>query len=283
MGFVVLVALPVLSFATVLLEQGGEAPDGVQVTPEGVMDHIHGMGKNPADGTTYVATHAGLFRVGEDGPELVADRSQDLMGFTVTGPDTFLASGHPDMTDDSQPVHLGLIRSTDAGDTWQDMSLSGEADLHALDTGPAGIVAFDGLSARLMSSADGLQWRELDEGAVVDVAAPPRPTQPIMVTTPDGVLVTYDRQGQRPNVLRDAPIAHFVDWPRSNLLVAAEADGQLYSSSDAGRSWEPVGTPLGEVQAIEISEEAWLVARGRRVLRSTDEGRTWKQYVEFGS
>ena len=51
--------------------------------------HVHGLGVNPADGALFVATHTGLFRAprGELRATRVADRYQDTMGFTVTGPD----------------------------------------------------------------------------------------------------------------------------------------------------------------------------------------------------
>jgi hypothetical protein len=62
----------------------------------------------------------------------VADRFQDTMGFTVTGPDRFLGSGHPDGREGLSPF-LGLIRSTDAGRTRQPVSLLGERDFHVLE------------------------------------------------------------------------------------------------------------------------------------------------------
>lgn len=77
----------------------------------------------PADGALYAATHTGLFRLDGDGNvERIADRYQDTMGFTVAGPDEFLASGHPDLRDkelqvEGKPPLLGLIESPDAGRT----------------------------------------------------------------------------------------------------------------------------------------------------------------------
>ncbi len=96
--------------------------------------HVHGLGVDPADGALYAATHFGLFRLPEQGqPTRVAGRMQDTMGFTVVGPSTFLGSGHPDSQKDPHlPPRLGLIRSTDAAETWQTVSLTGEVDFHAL-------------------------------------------------------------------------------------------------------------------------------------------------------
>jgi hypothetical protein len=55
--------------------------------------HVHGLGVNPADDLLYVATHFGLWRVDDDGAERVGNHYLDLMGFTVVGPDHFVASG----------------------------------------------------------------------------------------------------------------------------------------------------------------------------------------------
>jgi hypothetical protein len=62
----------------------------------------------------------------------VADRYQDTMRFTVAGPDRFLGSGHPDFQKDPDlPPLLGLIKSEDAGQTWEPVSMLGEADFHS--------------------------------------------------------------------------------------------------------------------------------------------------------
>ena len=105
--------------------------------------HIHGLGINPADGSLFVATHTGLFRVpdGEEKPRRVAGRFQDTMGFTVIGPNDFLGSGHPDGRE-KLPPFLGLIRSTDAGKRWRPISLLGKRDFHVLEAAGARIYGF---------------------------------------------------------------------------------------------------------------------------------------------
>ena len=121
------VALAALAIVASLAGCGGA--DGDDDGPTGEADvpvadpgpvHVHGLGVNPADGALFIATHTGLFRAepGERRAVRVGDRFQDTMGFTVTGPDRFLGSGHPDGREDLPPF-LGLIRSTDAGRTWQ--------------------------------------------------------------------------------------------------------------------------------------------------------------------
>jgi hypothetical protein len=114
--------------------ESDEASDRRAVIEDPGPVHVHGLGVNPADGALFVATHTGLFRAGpgERRARRVAGRYQDTMGFTVTGPDRFLGSGHPDGREDLPPF-LGLIRSTDAGRTWEPVSLLGERDFHVLE------------------------------------------------------------------------------------------------------------------------------------------------------
>jgi hypothetical protein len=75
------------------------------------------------------------------------------MAFTIAGPDTFPASGHPDLREDLPP-HPGLIESTDAAETWKPLSLQGEADFHAIEIVGDRIYGYDELS----STDDGATW-----------------------------------------------------------------------------------------------------------------------------
>lgn len=108
-----------------------EAFTGVPFTDPGPI-HVHGLGIDPADGSLFIASHTGRFRVGKDSRKAVRveDRYQDTMGFSIVGPNRFLGSGHPDAREQELPPLLGLIESTDAGRTWQPISLLGEADFH---------------------------------------------------------------------------------------------------------------------------------------------------------
>ena len=281
-GLVTLLGLSGVAAVVITFWTQGGSSTGSDVPVNAEMSHVHGLGTNSEDGATYVATHSGVFKLGDKAaPVRVADRYQDTMGFTVAGPDRFLASGHPDLTDASMPTHLGLIESTDAAMTWQQLSLGGAADLHALDFGPGGIVAFDAVAGQLIRSDDGKEWSTVAEGAVIDLAIAPVKSGAMVATTPDGELFSYDARGSG-ELVPAAPRIGLVDWPRADLLVGAGADGQLYRSADSGQSWSPIGDPLGTLQAIDVSEGAWLAATQQAVLRSTDEGITWEPLVRFG-
>lgn len=139
--------------------------------------HVHGLGVNPEDEALFVATHTGLFRspAGSSSAERVDDQFQDTMGFTVVGPDHFLGSGHPAPGED-RPPNLGLIESTDGGQSWEELSLAGEADFHVLRLAHDRVYAYNVLSGELMLSADGGEtWTTRRPPApLIDLAVDPR-------------------------------------------------------------------------------------------------------------
>lgn len=59
-------------------------PGSPNAAEETALGHVHGLGVDPADGTLYVASHFGVFRVADGGtPERVADRWQDTPNWVV--------------------------------------------------------------------------------------------------------------------------------------------------------------------------------------------------------
>ena len=114
-------------------------------SPGTAITHVHAItrdtvtGGGAGAGTILLATHEGLFHL-QDGELTQMGPVVDLMGFTVTPEGRYLASGHPGPgTDLPEPV--GLIESTDQGQTWQVLSRGGESDFHALAAGPNGVIA----------------------------------------------------------------------------------------------------------------------------------------------
>lgn len=154
--------------AGVLIWQTGSDSErtssGVPASDPGPV-HVHGLGIDPADGALFIATHTGLFRVdkSERQASRVTDRRQDTMGFTIVGPHRFLGSGHPDVREAREqglPPLLGLIESTDAGESWRPISLRGEADFHVLRFAGERVYGYDATNDRLLVSTDrGRTWR----------------------------------------------------------------------------------------------------------------------------
>ena len=172
---------------------GEETFSGVPAADPGPV-HVHGLGVNPADRALFIATHTGLYRVAEDErkAERVGGRYQDTMGFTIVGPDRFLGSGHPDLNEAREknlPSLLGLIESTDAGESWQPISLLGEADFHVLRFAGERVYGYDASNDRLLVSGNrGRSWQELKKpGPLVDLAVDPADARRIVVASGGGL------------------------------------------------------------------------------------------------
>ncbi|MGW4471301.1 F510_1955 family glycosylhydrolase [Nonomuraea sp. NPDC004354] len=237
--------------------------------------HIHGLGVDPADGAVYVAGHYGLFRV-KDGRsvERVAGRVQDHMGFTVVGPKTFLASGHPGEEAAAASPHLGLIRTTDGGRTWVTVSEEGTADFHALEQSGDTLYGFDSQSGQLRRSADGGQsWTPGAEEPLIDLAVD---RGKVYATTPEGLKVS-ENDGAAFAKVSNAPLLSHIAAPAENTLVGPGTDGRVHTSRDGGRTWTAGGALPGAVSAFTAVDARRLLAatEDNTVLESKDGGLTF--------
>jgi DNA-binding beta-propeller fold protein YncE len=259
---------------------GGDDPRTPVAGDPGVA-HIHGVGVNPADDAVIVATHTGLFRAarGEQRARRIGDRRQDTMGFTVVGPDRFLGSGHPDARDDLPPL-LGLIRSDDAGRSWQPVSLLGAADFHVLRAAGRKVYGVNSADGALLASADGGRtWEERrPPGPVLDLAIDPADDERIVVAGEDGLAVSRDGgRGWRPLGGRAGLLA----W--TDALVLVDAAGDVHTSTDAGRTFAQVGSLGGQPAALAAHDGALLAALHDNTVRVSDDGgRTWDVRVRAG-
>jgi photosystem II stability/assembly factor-like uncharacterized protein len=250
--------------------QGGSAGQGPV--------HVHGLGINPKDGSLFIATHTGLFRAapGESRASRVGDSTQDTMGFTVAGDDRFLGSGHPGEFENAVNP-LGLIRSSDAGRSWETVSLSGEADFHVLRWADGTVYGVDSASGRLMVSGDsGESWQQRSPPApLLDLAPHPRDPQRLVASGEGGLYSSGDGgRGWRP---LGGEIG-FLAWPSAGRLFQVNAAGTVTMSADAGRSWRPVGEIGGQPAAFaaRTDRELYAALPDGTVKQSRDGGRSWR-------
>jgi hypothetical protein len=231
---------------------------------------VHGVAINPGDDLVYLATHDGLFRYDDTGPTRIGPVI-DLMGFTVAGPNHFYASGHPGEGSDL-PNPVGLITSTDAGQTWTPLSRQGQSDFHAHTTSPAGILGNDGT---LRASPDGQQWTDSQIPLPPSALAARSDGRTVLAATDAGLFRSDDaaRTWAPPT---EAPPLKVLAWAGDGTAVGATFDGAVYVSTDTGLTWQRRGqTP--PPQAISAGAEAGqvLVVTGDEVLVSADGGRTF--------
>ncbi|WP_262387066.1 F510_1955 family glycosylhydrolase [Streptomyces sp. TRM49041] len=279
-----LAAMGALAAGALLLTACGEgstggtsaAGHGAEHAPA-VHSHIHGVGIDPADGRLYVGTHEGIFTVDESGtPQLVGDREDDFLGFTVADAGTFLASGHPAPAPGGDlPADHGLVRSTDAGKSWQTASLQGEAVFHALDQAEGTIYGYDSTGGLLRVSEDGATWQDRARLRALDIAVNPADPDRVVATTADGVARSTD--GGATFAPGEEPAMEFVSWASPGALFGVDFTGTLSVSPDGGATWRRLATvPGGQPQALTaVDERHVLAATQDGVYESKDAGKTF--------
>lgn len=266
---------------------GSPTPPAAGVAEPG-FGHIHGLGLNPADGHVYAATHHGVFQLDDGDAQRVADHYQDTMGFTITGPDRFLASGHPAL-DQEGPPHLGLIASDDAGQSWEPVALQGEVDFHALSVVGDTVYGWDSTAGTVMRSDDaGASWVEGAQLPALDLDVNPADPAQALATSPDGLLESRDGgltfapaevQPPRPLVFVDHLPASAAAGP---VLAGADAGGAIWTWD--GTAWSEVGSLPSAPQAFTVAEPArWLAATDSGVFTSSDRGASWRRIAVTAS
>jgi photosystem II stability/assembly factor-like uncharacterized protein len=247
--------------------------------------HVHGLGVNPADGALFIATHTGLYRVADDEQEAarVGDRYQDTMGFTVIGPNRFLGSGHPDLNEAREkglPPHLGLIESNDSGESWQPISLQGEADFHVLRFAGQRVYGYDASNDRLLASSDrGRSWSELAKpGPLVDLAVARGAPETIIAASSGGLQDGLFESGDGGETWRRVRKAvGLLAWPKPKRLYIVVTGGQVFRSNNGGRTLDHRGEIGGQPAAFLAAgpDELYAALHDGTIKRSVDGGATW--------
>jgi hypothetical protein len=262
---------------------------GVPFTDPGPI-HVHGLGINPADGSLIIATHTGLFRVGKDSRKAVriADRFQDTMGFSVVGPDRFLGSGHPDAREQNLPPFLGLIESTNGGDSWEPISLLGDADFHVLRSQGKYVYGYDASNDRLLRSTNaGRSWQEFNKpgkrldtpAQVVDFAIDPQDSRRLVMTAIGGLdQGMYESRNAGASWKRLNYAAGLLAWPAPKRLYLVDGNGEVTFSSSGGAKLEQRGKIGGQPAALlgQGADELYVALHDGTIKRSQDGGITWE-------
>ncbi|MFH9818565.1 F510_1955 family glycosylhydrolase [Streptomyces sp. NPDC017230] len=257
----------------------GNDADTDASAPGVTVSHIHGLGLDPSDQRLYVATHEGVYTPDAQGkPTLVGDSKDDFMGFTVAGARIFYASGHP-----TTGGNKGLIKSTDAGKTWESLSLSGESDFHALDYVHGTVYGYDSTGGLLRTSKDGKTWKDGASIQALDITVSPEDPGLLLATTAEGVARSTD--GGKTFTAGRQPMMAFLSWPAKDVLYGIDTAGALHRSADGGTTWQQVGTvPGGQPQALTAAGADHVLAASQTgVYESKDGGKTFARRLDVES
>ncbi|MFM9429814.1 F510_1955 family glycosylhydrolase [Arthrobacter sp. MP_2.3] len=237
--------------------------------------HIHGLNVNGETGQVLLATHKGLYDMSAN-PAVRVGPENDLMGFaSAKDPGVFFASGHPG-PGSSLPNPLGLIKSSDGGRTWEQLSRQRESDFHALTTTKSGIVAFDGA---LQTSPDGKTWQTATAGFQPATLAGNPYSDTVLATTADGVQRSTDA-GRTWALAKSSPVIQFAAFADAQEAFGVEPGGAVHYSPDGGATWTRQGQVSADVQAIAATKgpdgkTALWAASPTALWVSTDGGATF--------
>jgi photosystem II stability/assembly factor-like uncharacterized protein len=200
------------------------------------------------------------------------------MGFTVVGPDHFLASGHPEfaLAGEKFAPHLGLIESDDGGRTWNGISMAGEADFHALRFEGERIFGINARTGQLLISPDGGDsWvGVMTPAPLVDIVVSPAKRRVRVAVGDDGLYGTSDDGASwvRFNAMRG-----LLAWPDPRTLYVVTVDGNVRVSRDSGTSFvslSRVATPRA-LLATDVNT-LYVAAHDGTIYVSRNGGRSWQ-------
>jgi hypothetical protein len=255
---------------------------------------IGSLAVDPADGTLMIGTGLGLFRaeqgarkaervVGElTTPDGAGPVSSNLV-VRYAGPGDLVGSGHPEGGGTALPENLGLIRSGDAGATWEPVSQLGESDFHILQARGDHVVAVRVDETDIQVSGDGGASFEsrTPPDPPLDVAFDPEDPRRMVVATEQGTFTSGDGGNSwRP---RDPTRSDQLAWAEPDALYRADAGGAIKVSADGGATWTDRGTVGLPVNELAADDEGTLYASvaGGEVHTSTDGGATWKRRLRL--
>ncbi len=279
-------------------DDGGGSSDDAEaalavpwVDPDGDPPYIGSLSVNPADGSIFMGTNTGLFSIPKAGGKPVKVTGQlktsdgegavsESLVAKFTGPDQLIASGHPS-GDSTLPPALGLIRSEDAGKTWESVSELGTSDFHALSrSGEVLVAPLYGQAQILLSRDDGKTFEpRVAPMALVDLAADPGDSKRWAATSESGIFVSVD-EGKTWRQRDPTPNVRLA-WHESGELFRIDPGGPVKVSTDGGETWQDRGSTGGEPQALAVDDGGALYAASLdgKVQKSEDGGKSWTPLV----
>lgn len=303
-----LVIFSVLSLSLILSACGSSEESKITSVKSGKrIEDIHGVGV-ASDGTTYFATHEGLFSTKDTGEtwNKVGSSNDDLMGFHLRSDGTMITSGHPGINSD-YPNPMGILVSKDKGLSWKEVEYTGKIDFHLLTSyhhDPKVMYGFNQMGtgqygAGIYSSTDGGEkWVKVepkglpsDLHKVYSLLVLPENKNTLLAGTEEGVLISKDG-GKNWGVYDDSRlITAMTLMPNGKDIIAysiSNMNSGVMISEDMGESWTSIGLDLGDDAASTISvnpkdaKQVAVASFNTSLYETKDGGENWKQIITTG-
>ncbi len=260
--------------------------------------HIHGLGFSADGRELFVPAHDG-FRVFAGGRWRVPTELpiNDYMGYSPidTG---FYSSGHP-QPGPGRINPLGLVKSTDGGQTLTTLDFEGESDFHLMSAGYVNHAVYifnpepnSKLPAGFHYSLDdGQTWESMGaQGSVgrpIQIAVHPTEAQTVALATESGLFLSNDYGNTFAQISQTAPVTSVTFAPRGQQLLFGYQTLSSYNLTNGQTSALPTPTVTGDdaINYLAISPTSEEIAFATFLLDiyiSRDNGQTWEQIAQQG-
>lgn len=300
--------ISVMSLSLILSACGSTGESKITSVKSGKkIEDIHGVGVSN-NGTTYIATHEGLFSTKDVGEtwNKVGSANDDLMGFHLRSDGTMMTSGHPGANSEF-PNPMGILISKDKGLHWKKVKYTGKIDFHILTTyhhDPNVIYGLNQMGtgqygAGIYKSVDeGKKWGKIEPTGLPDdlmkvysLLVLPDSKDTLLAGTENGVMISKDG-GENWKVFDNTRlITAMTLMPNGKDIIGysiSNNESGAMISKDGGKSWNSMGLELGKDAASSISvnqkdEKQIAVSTFNTSLYETkDGGQTWDQIITSG-
>ena len=266
------------------------------------VDHIHGLGYPGAGDALMVASHNGPLLYEEGMWKETTSEKHDYMGFQAVA-DGFVSSGHPEPGSDYENP-LGLLKSTNAGESFKQYAFAGEIDFHYLAASyhTDRIYVFnempsDNLDNGFFYTDDyGQKWTTMDmkgfEAEMMsNMAAHPDTPETVAIGTERGLYLSTDA-GQSFSLFKEDMYVTYVTLSKNHAYVAELVDDkvQLVQIDLVSKEAKTLSVPqLEKDNAVTFiathptnDKEISIVTMQNDVYQTADGGATWNQLMTLG-
>ena len=252
--------------------------------------------------TAYAATETGVYRTSDGGKTWIPSESRSFKWIAVSSSDPDTIYGVP-----SSSASPELMKSTDGGVSWQDISSSLDAHIYRVYVAPSSpqtiyAVGWTGANLGYTARSDdgGETWKqvytfmETHESVTRLAIAPGNASRVYAATDREGFMRSSDAaetfKSSNHGITTAVMTAVAVDPLNPNTVYSAAWDG-AYVSHDGGASWDALNTteppyPDRTIWDLVVTPTTVYAGGGAngswsKVIRSTDSGRTWDMSAEW--
>lgn len=258
---------------------------------------IHGLGYSSDGRQLIVPAHDGLRIFVDRQWQIPNAPANDYMGYSPTD-NGFYSSGHPGPG--SRLINpLGLVTSTDSGQTINTLAFAGETDFHIMGVGyesHAVYVLNSAPNSRLSTGLyytldDGQTWEQSlmqgISGRPFQIAVHPTQTSVIALATEGGVFLSNDSGNTFTQVSQDAPVTSASFDPDGSRLFFGYQSLNVYileNGATIALTVPPItgNDAVGFIAVNPVSDEMAFATFNKDIYLSADNGQSWEPIARQG-